>query len=83
MARQSPNGRPLVGARLNDTVAIVQNGIPPPQGRYELHYPPSAEAMVTNPSDGGTRPDFSEIRNASPDRGNTMARTHDYMRRMK
>lgn len=80
MARQSPNGRPLVGARLNDTVAIVRNGLPPPQGRYELHYPPSAEAMVTNPADGGTRPDFSEARNSAPDRGSTMSRTKDYWR---
>jgi hypothetical protein len=81
MARQSPNGRPLTGQRLNDTVALVQKGVCPPQGRYEANQSPSAEAMVTDISDGGTRPDFSEAHNASPDRGSTMSRTADYLRR--
>lgn len=79
MARQSPNGRPIVGKRLNDTVALVQNGIPRPQGCYELHYPPSAECMVTPVDQFGTRPDFSERVNAAPDRGNTLARCRDYL----
>jgi hypothetical protein len=81
MARQSPNGRPLVGSRLNDTVALVRKGTCPPPGRYELHFSPSAEAMVTDVSAGGTRPDFSEAHDASPDRGNTMARALDHLRR--
>ena len=81
MARQSPNGRPLVGSRLNDTVALVQKGTCRPPGRYELNFSPSAEAMVTEVDDGGTRPDFSEVHDASPDRGNTMARAADYLRR--
>lgn len=81
MARQSPNGRPLTGQRLNDTVALVQKGMCPPRGVYELHYPPSAEAMVTDVADGGTRPDFSEAHNAAPDRGNSMARAVDHLRR--
>lgn len=82
MARQSPNGRPIVGKRLNDTVAIVQNGLPPPQGRYELHYPPSAEAMVTPVEQGGCRPDFGGRSNPSPDKGATVPRTRDYLRRL-
>jgi hypothetical protein len=81
MARQSLNGRPLVGARLNDTVALVQKGTCPPQGLYELHSRPSVEAMVTDVSNGGARPDFSEAHNAAPDRGNTMARALDHLRR--
>lgn len=79
MARQSPNGRPIVGKRLNDTVAIVQRGINRPQGCYELHYPPSAECMVTEVSQFGTRPDFSECPNPAPDRGNTFARAKDFL----
>lgn len=81
MARQSPNGRPLVGQRLNDTKALVNKGSCPPQGRFELHSGPSAEAMVTDIADGGTRPDFSEAHNASPDRGNSFSRTVDHLRR--
>lgn len=80
MARQSPNGRPLVGRRLNDTAALVRNGLPKPQGCYELHYPPSAECMVTDMVSGGTRPDFSACPNPAPDPGNTFARACDYMK---
>jgi len=53
--KQTYSPRPLRGERLNDTRALVANGIPPPQGAYELHYRPSAEASVTDPSQGGTR----------------------------
>lgn len=77
MARSSPNGRPLVGQRLNDTRAIVARGINPPPGCYELHYPPSAECMVTPTSAGGARPDTS---NGASDVGNrSLARTIDYL----
>lgn len=54
----SYSSRPLRGDRLNDTRALVANGIPPPQGAYELHSRPSAEASVTPPELGGTRDDF-------------------------
>ena len=89
--------RPLRGDRLNDTSALVANGIPPPQGAYELHSRPSAEAAVTDPAQGGARDAFflsggsyegarangpvprGSIRDAAPDRGNTMRRTMDYL----
>lgn len=81
MARRSPNGRPLTGKRLDDTAAIVANGIRPPQGCYELHWPPSAECMVTPVSQGGTRPE-GEGRNASPDKGTrNISRAVDYLER--
>jgi len=79
MARQSPNGRPLAGERLNDTSALVARGIPAPQGRYELHWPPSAEAMVTDVEQCGTRPSFSDVVNPTPDPGHTLRRTVDYL----
>jgi hypothetical protein len=80
MARSSPNGRPLVGRRLNDTAALVQNGICPPQGCFELHQRPSPECMVTEVDQLGTRPDFSDCQNPAPDSGNTMRRTMDYLK---
>jgi hypothetical protein len=79
--RQSPNGRPLAGKRLNDTAALVARGINPPPARYELHYPPSAEAMVTPVDQDGARPDFSEVENPSPSRGATLSRAVDYLER--
>ena len=83
MARQSPNGRPLVGQRLNDTSALVAKGIRPPPAVYELHSRPSPEAMVTEPAAGGCRPDFSEVRNPSPNHGNTFGRARDFLRGIK
>jgi len=83
MARQSPNGRPIVGKRLNDTAAIVARGINPPPAVYELHWPPSAEAMVTEPEKGGARPSFENVINPSPDRGATASRAVDYLERLK
>jgi hypothetical protein len=80
MARQSPNGRPLVGKRLNDTAALVRKGINPPPGCYELHSRPSPECMVTDIVDGGCRPDFADVANPSPNSGNTLGRTLDYLR---
>lgn len=80
--RQSPNGRPIVGKRLNDTVAVVQRGVRSPPGVYESHYPPSAEAMVTPVEQGGARPE-SEAQGARPDSGNTISRTRDYLRAYK
>lgn len=80
MARQSPNGRPIVGKRLNDTVALVQKGVCPPPARYELHSAPGPEAMVTPVTSGGTRPEHNG--NSHPDAGNTVARTRDYLRRL-
>jgi hypothetical protein len=82
MARQSPNGRPIVGQRLNDTVAVVQKGIKPPPAVWESHSLPSPEAMVTGVMEGGARPEEG-IKNPSPDQGNTIARTRDYLGRLK
>lgn len=81
MARQSPNGRPIVGKRLNDTVALVSKGVCPPRGVYELHSAPSPEAMVTPPERGGARPEFGS-QGSCPDSGNTAARARDYLRRI-
>lgn len=82
MARTSPNGRPLTGQRLNDTRALVANGIPPPQGAYELHSRPSPEAAVTDVSQGGVRDALLSNRpNPCPDSGDTMRRAIDYMGR--
>lgn len=80
--RQSPNGRPLVGQRLNDTVTLVQRGIKPPPARYEMHYGPSAEAMTTPIAEGGTRPDY-DPQGRRPDSGHTMSRVRDYLRAHK
>lgn len=81
MARTSPNGRPLAGARLNDTVAIVKKGVKSPPGVYELHTLPSPEAMVTNVVVGGTRPGDSPP-DPSPDKGRTFARAKDHLGRL-
>ena len=58
---QTYSPRPLRGSRLNDTKALVTLGIPPPQGAYELHSRPSAEASVTDPSQGGTRDSMRSV----------------------
>ena len=81
MARGSPNGRPLMGQRLNDTKALVANGIPPPQGAFELHSRPSAEASVTPPEQGGAKHTWAEVPNPTPDAGDTFRRTVDYLGR--
>jgi len=82
MARRSPNGRPLVGQRLNDTAAIVSRGICPPQGCYELHYPPSAECMVTPIEQGGMKCP-TDGPTVAPDRGRPLARSVDYLRTIR
>jgi hypothetical protein len=82
VARRSPNGRPLTGQRLNDTSALVANGICPPQGCYELHQRPSPECMVTDMDKFGTRPDFSDCPNPAPDKGDTLRRTVDYLNKI-
>jgi len=83
MSRRSPNGRPLTGRRLCDTTALVNASIPKPQGCYELHWPPSAECMVTPIDQGGCKPPSSGDLGASPDRGNTARRAVDYLRSWK
>lgn len=80
--RRSPNGRPLTGARMNDTSALVAKGICPPRGCFELHSAPSPECMVTPVEQGGARPSQDEYCDPSPDRGNTLARARDHLRRM-
>jgi hypothetical protein len=80
MARQSPNGRPLVGARLHDTKALKARGLSPPPARYELNQGPSPEAMMVPPEAGGARPhDYAP--DPSPDRGATFRRAVDHLRR--
>lgn len=64
--------RPLMGRRLNDTVALVQKGICPPQGIMSIMDGSSPEAAVTV-----LRP--MSMSNPAPDGGNTFSRACDYM----
>jgi len=78
--QQTYQSRPLRGDRLNDTVALVRNGIPPPQALWELNSRPSPEASVTPIAQCGARDASRDLINPSPDRGNTFRRTVDFMR---
>ena len=70
-----------MGQHLNSTKAIVSKGIRRPPAIYELHCGPSPEAMVTGVGEGGAKPDFADVPNANPDKGNTLARAVDHLRR--
>lgn len=76
--RQSPNGRPLVGNRLNDTSAIVAKGIRSPRGPSSVTESPSAECCTDPQCYGGLY--NGSVASPAPDHGHTFRRAVDHLR---
>lgn len=76
--RQSPNGRPLVGDRLNDTSAIVAKGIKPPRYPSSIAESPSAECCVSGERLGGLL--GGSVASPAPDYGHSFRRAVDHLR---